>query len=217
MARRVVQVRNVTVLLGRFPALARASFDAFEGEVVVLEGPNGSGKTTLLRLLLGLVVPAEGEVVVFGVDPARMPSAVRRASTYLGHQAMLYDELTADENLAFFERLRVLHAAQAAQLLERLGVDRRERGRQVRHLSQGQRRKVALATALAKPAELVLLDEPHAALDPEGKALLDDVIVDLARGGRTVVLASHDPGRSGRIATRRYRVVAGHPREVPAC
>lgn len=217
MARRVVRLRGVTVLLGRFPALARADFDAFEGEVVVLEGPNGSGKTTLLRLLVGLVGASEGEVAVFGLDPAKDVASVRRAATYLGHQAMLYEDLSAEENIAFLGRLGVIDAERAWGLCDQLAVGRRERGRRMRQLSAGQRRKVALAATLARPAELLLLDEPHAALDPEGKELLDALLADAGAQGRTVILASHEAERVRSVATRRYRLSGGHPKELPSC
>jgi ABC-type multidrug transport system ATPase subunit len=215
--RRVARLRGATVLLGRFPALARADFDAFEGEVVVLEGPNGSGKTTLLRLLVGLVVASEGEVSVFGRDPAQEAASIRRAATYLGHESALYEDLSGSQNIAFLGRLGVVDPDRARAIGEELGVGPRELRRRVRDLSAGQRKKVGLAIALARPAELVLLDEPHASLDAEGKTRLDALLVASARGGRTVVLASHETGRVRSVADRRYRIVAGHPAEVPAC
>jgi len=217
MGRRVAMVRGATVLLGRFPALARADFDAYEGEVVVLEGPNGSGKTTLLRLLLGLVVASEGTVQVFGVDPRRDAATIRRSATYLGHAGSLYDDLSAEENFAFLARLDIIDAERAGELAAELGVGARERRRRLRSLSAGQRKKVALAATLARPAELVLLDEPHAALDPEGKGLLDAQLRELAAHGATVIAASHESERVGQLATRRYRVVAGQPHEVRPC
>jgi len=91
MARLAVRLRAVTVLLGRFPALAHVDFDAFEGEVVFVRGPNGSGKTTLLRLIAGLVEAFDGTVAVFGRDPRTDARAIRQEVSLLSHATLLYE------------------------------------------------------------------------------------------------------------------------------
>jgi len=126
MPRLAVRLRAVTVLLGRFPALARVDFDAFEGEVVFIRGPNGSGKTTLLRLIAGLVEAFDGSVAVFGRDPRSEARAIRREVSFLSHATLLYEDLTARENLAFFAGSGGFRLEAGLYWAERLGLAARE-------------------------------------------------------------------------------------------
>jgi heme ABC exporter ATP-binding subunit CcmA len=202
-------------MLGRFPALAGADLEVDTGEVVLLSGPNGAGKTTLLRLCAGLLTLRAGEAEVLGVDLAVEPRRVRRAVALVGHETFCYDDLTVAENVRFVARSTGNTAADADDALERVGLQRLA---QVAHgrLSQGQRRRLSLANAIARKPRLLLLDEPHAGLDEHGRAVLEEVVQAAPGAGCTVMLASHELDLARRLSTREVRIVAGQVHAVPA-
>jgi heme ABC exporter ATP-binding subunit CcmA len=198
--------------LGRFPALAGADLDVDEGEIVLLSGANGAGKTTLLRLLAGLIPLRSGTATVLGVDLRHDRRSHRRRLALVGHETGCYDDLTVRENLRFASRAagrRDAGARAAADAaLERLGLAG-QADVVHRRLSAGQRRRLALAIAVARDARLLLLDEPHAGLDADGRALLDGLLADAPATGRTVLLASHEVERVRLLAHREVVVDAG--------
>jgi ABC-type multidrug transport system ATPase subunit len=162
------------------------------GGFVVVTGPNGSGKTTLLRICAGLAQPTEGTI----------ERAVARAQVgYLGHEPLVYRELTALENLELYGRLyRVPERRERiGMLLERFGLwdARRER---VGSYSRGMTQRLALCRVLLHDPELLVLDEPYSALDEAGAELLDAQLTEL-RGERTFLLSTHDPGRVEPLAS----------------
>lgn len=165
------------------------------GSVTWLRGRNGRGKTTLLRLLAGLSAPAEGQILIQGQPQAKLDGELRNQWAYIGHQNALKDDLTATEALRFLARLHGLpHDAESLkQALQRLGLGpARLQHAPVRTLSQGQRRRVALARlALSATARVWLLDEPFDALDGEGILALNAVISSHAQAGGCVLLTSH--------------------------
>ena len=167
--------------------------DLKAGSVTWLRGRNGRGKTTLLRLLAGLSTPAEGSIRLHGQTLRQAGPEGRRQWVYIGHQNALKDDLTATEALGFLARLHGLPHDPAAlkQALQRLGVLQHQHA-PVRTLSQGQRRRVALARlALSGAAPLWLLDEPFDALDSDGIEALNGVIAGHAASGGCVLLSSH--------------------------
>ena len=176
----------------------RALFEQLElalepGAVVWLRGRNGRGKTSLLRLLAGLATPMAGEVRVEGVPQRQSGPAGRRSWLYIGHQNALKDDLTSIEALRFLARTRGDRPSDQAlsDALQRLGV-RGSRHAPVRTLSQGQRRRVALARlALSMHAALWLLDEPFDALDADGIAALNGLLAEHAAQGGATLLTSH--------------------------
>jgi heme ABC exporter ATP-binding subunit CcmA len=203
-------------MLGQFPALAGADLEVETGEVVLLSGPNGAGKTTLLRLCAGLLPLRSGSAEVLGVDLAVNRVSVRRELALVGHETFCYDDLTVAENVRFAARAAGRDAHAGAAALERAGL---ERVAKVTHgrLSQGQRRRLSLAIALARDPKLLLLDEPHAGLDEHGRAVLEAIVRAAPAEGRTVLLASHELDLARRLATREVQVVAGQVRAlVPA-
>jgi heme ABC exporter ATP-binding subunit CcmA len=195
-------------LLGRFPALAGVDLDVAEGEVVLLSGGNGAGKTTLLRLLAGLVPLHTGEAEVLGHDLTQDRRGHRRDLSLVGHETGCYDDLTVRENLRFAARAASADDTAVDDALERLGL---ERLGDITHgrLSAGQRRRLALAVGIARAPRLLLLDEPHAGLDAEGREVLDDMLGKAANEGLTVVLASHELERARALADREVVLRAG--------
>ncbi len=195
-------------MLGRFPALAGADLDVETGEILLLSGPNGAGKTTLLRLCAGLLPLRAGEAEVLGVDLTRDRRSIRRSIALVGHETFCYDDLSVAENLRFASRAagRTVHDADAA--LERVGL---QRVAKVAHgrLSQGQRRRLSLAIAIARAPRLLLLDEPHAGLDDQGRMVLEDIVRAAPMHDCTVMLASHELDLARQLCSREVRVVAG--------
>jgi heme exporter protein A len=176
--------------------LAGLSFELDRGGFLVVTGPNGAGKTTLLRMCAGLAIPSAG---ILEVEPDRSGIG------FLGHEPLVYRELTALENLDLYGRLyRVPERRERiGMLLERFGLweARRERASA---LSRGQLQRLALCRALLHKPELLILDEPFSGLDLDGAALLDRELAGM-RGQRTLLVATHDPKRleplaSGRLA-----------------
>ena len=211
----VVRLRSVVALLGRFPALAGLDLDVDAGEIVLVTGPNGAGKTTLLRLLAGLVPPYSGEATVRGHDLATDRRAARVGTALVGHETYCYDDLTAEENVRFFARASGRDdPAAVAAVLERVALDRAA-GVPHRGLSAGQRRRLALAVALVREPELLLLDEPHAGLDATGRTVVADAVAAAPGEGRTVVMVSHELEVARPLATREVRVDGGRVVDLP--
>ena len=205
----IVSLQGVVALLGRFPALAGADLEVGESEIVLVQGPNGAGKSTLLRVCAGLLRIESGRAEVLGHDLVADRAAVRRSVGLLGHDTALYDDLTVEENLRFWARASRIDDEAVPAALDRLGVAERLRDVAVRNLSAGQRRRTALAAVVVRRPRLWLLDEPHSGLDQSGRDLIDQVILDAASAGATVMLASHELDRTLDLATRHLTVAGG--------
>ena len=204
----VVSIRNAVCLLGSFPALAGADLDVEVGEIVWLSGPNGAGKTTLLRVIAGLLPLHRGEATVLGCDLRTDRRSHRRRLAFMAHDTFAYDDLTVRENLEFAARACGRSRDRAAQSAARFGLDGVE-GVTHASLSAGQRRRLALAAAFVRDAELLLLDEPHAGLDAASRTQLDGALRDEAAAGRTVVFSSHEADRASALGARAVRVDGG--------
>jgi heme exporter protein A len=185
-----LELRDVTRRYGERTALVDVSFTVEAGMTLAVLGPNGAGKTTLLRLLATLLRPHGGELLVLG---HRLPAegwAVRGRIGLLGHEPLLYRELSARENLAFHAALHGAAAERAGELLRAVGMERRA-DEPLRTLSRGMVQRVAVCRALIHDPELLLLDEPRAHLDPAANELVEPLIGRVS--GRTRVIVSHDP------------------------
>lgn len=206
----MITVSQLSKRYGYRLALHGMNLRVRKGELVALLGPNGAGKSTLLRVLAGLAQPTAGRVQVAGCQLPKQAAAARAQLGYLGHQPLLYEDLTADQNLDFFARLYAVPAATARidELLELVGLLER-RGEPVRGYSRGMLQRLALARALLHRPRVLLLDEPHSALDLETADALDDVLRAQARAGATVLIASHDLDRVGGLAQRAVLLAAG--------
>jgi heme ABC exporter ATP-binding subunit CcmA len=195
-------------LLGRFPALAGVDLDVEAGEIVLLAGPNGAGKTTLLRLVAGLVPLYSGEAEVYGSDLSLDRRSARRHLALVGHETFCYDDLTVRENLRFVARASGGTADEVDPVIDRLGLGAVADLTHAK-LSAGQRRRLALGAALVRNPSLLLLDEPHAGLDAEGREVLHEIVAAAPDEGRTVLMASHELDLARALATREVRVDSG--------
>jgi heme exporter protein A len=197
-------------LFGRNAALAGVSLQVERGRLVALTGPNGAGKTTLLRILATSLRPSFGGAEVDGIDVADEPALVRPRVAYLSHATGLYDDLTARENLRFaatmFGRPDGTDAVAAALAEVGLSLDA---DRRVRGFSAGMRRRLALGRLLLGSPSLVLLDEPHAALDADAMALVDTLVLAWRERGATVLVASHHADRIHDVADGWARLDGG--------
>ena len=170
-------------------ALDRLDLTVETGEVHGFLGPNGAGKSTTIRVLLGLLRADSGRVEVLGGDPWHSAVALHRRLAYVPGDVELWPNLTGGEAIDLLGRLRGgLNRARRAELIERFDLDPTKKGRTY---SKGNRQKVAIVAALASDAELLLLDEPTAGLDPLMEVVFQDVINQMKAEGRTVLLSSH--------------------------
>jgi len=194
----VVSVRGLTKIFKDFwnrpkaRAVDSVDFDVRRGEVFGLLGPNGSGKSTTVKLLLGLLYPTKGHIEVFGHSPRHVQTKSRIG--YLPEESYLYRYLNSRETLDFFGNLFQLDKGErdnrAEQLLEMVGLSQ-TRMRAVGEFSKGMQRRIGLAQALINDPDLIILDEPTSGLDPIGCREVKDLILALARRGKTVILSSH--------------------------
>src|SRR5205814_4695161 len=194
----IVAVRGLTKIFKDFwgrpkaRAVDNVDFEVRRGEVFGLLGPNGSGKSTTVKLILGLLNPTKGHIQVFGHSPRHVATKARIG--YLPEESYLYRYLNSRETLDFFGNLFHLDKRErdnrAEQLLEMVGLGQ-ARTRAVGEFSKGMQRRIGLAQALINDPDLVILDEPTSGLDPIGCREVKDLIVALARRGKTVILSSH--------------------------
>jgi heme ABC exporter ATP-binding subunit CcmA len=195
----VLVARRLGKRYGEKRVLRGIDLDLASGGFLVVTGPNGSGKTTLLRICAGLAQPTEG-TIERGVS--------RGAIGYLGHEPLVYRELTALENLELYGHLyRVAERRERiGMLLERFGLWEARHDR-VASYSRGMTQRLALCRVLLHDPELLVLDEPYSALDEAGAELLDAQLAEL-RGERTFLLATHEPARLDPFASGRLALAA---------
>ncbi len=176
-------------------AVEGVSFGIEQGEIFGLLGPNGAGKTTTIRMLATLLQPSGGQATVNGHDVATQPDLVRRSlGAVLTGERSIYWKLTGRENLEYFAALYHLPPPVArrrvAELLERLGLAARAND-PVEGYSSGMKQRIAIAKALLASPPVVLLDEPTIGLDPQSARNLRELILEIKREGRTVLLTTH--------------------------
>lgn len=213
-----VDLSGVTRVFGVSPAIVRVTLTVGRGETLLVRGPNGAGKSTLLRVIGTALSPTYGGGSVLGFDLSQERDEIRRRSELLGHRTRLYEDLSARENLRFACTLYGIDPGGVTPALERVGL-LDAAGERVRSFSQGMRQRLAVARALMRAPELLLLDEPYAGLDADAKEVVDEAIAAARADGRTVVLATHDPTR-GAIADRTVhmeqgRLLPGEPARRP--
>jgi heme exporter protein A len=177
----MIELRKLTKAFGRKTALRGIDLRVAPGESLVLVGPNGAGKTTLIRILSSLSRPTSGAVLIGGLDQKTHADGIRRHLGVVSHAPLLYDSLTAEENLRFFGRLYGVAALEAriTLLLEQVGLAAR-RHDPVRVFSRGMTQRLAIARALLHDPEILLLDEPDTGLDPQAAEMLHGLLAQLS-------------------------------------
>jgi heme exporter protein A len=190
MSEPALELEGLARHYGEREALSGVSLSLAAGQTLVVFGPNGAGKTTLLRVLATLLRPHAGDVRVLGSSLPNDAWAVRGRVGLLGHEPLLYRELTARENLRFHARLHGVGDERVDELLESVAMSIRA-GEPLRTLSRGMVQRVAVARAVLHDPELLLLDEPHSNLDPAAIELVAPLIG--AASERTRVICSHNP------------------------
>ena len=189
-------------------ALAEVSFQLPAGAVLMLAGRNGSGKSTLLRVLSTAIRPDLGKATVLGFDLVRHREDVRKDVALLSHYSYLYESLTAKENLQVTADHLGRGRGEVGALLERVGLGARADDA-VSTFSAGMRKRLSFARVLMQAPRVAFLDEPYAALDPQGYDLVDSVVRELRDGGATVLIATHQLERTALGATHELHLEAG--------
>lgn len=196
----LIIARGVGKSFGFRPVLRGIDLNVQRGTVIALLGANGSGKTTLLRMLSGLSKPSTGELRIGGWSLPKETAAIRAQLGVVSHLPLLYDDLSAEENLRFFGKLyRVQHiGVRITMVLERVGLAARRRDL-VRTFSRGMQQRLAVARAMLHDPAILLLDEPYTGLDIHGAAVLDDLFAEWKSSGKTVLTSLHDLSRAASL------------------
>lgn len=198
-----VCVDRVTKRFSGHTAVHQLSLDVPAGGIFGLLGPNGAGKSTTIRLIMGILQPDEGRVTLFGSD--RGSRRLSERIGYLPEERGLYKKMQVLEHLAFLGEVKGMPRAEARKRalawLERLGIDAWAQ-KKVEDLSKGMQQKVQFAGALLHDPELLILDEPFSGLDPVNAQVMKDIVVELARSGRTVLFSTHVMEQAERMCDR---------------
>jgi heme ABC exporter ATP-binding subunit CcmA len=209
MAAVLVQLDNVSQLFGRFPALRKISVRFACGRCYVLLGENGAGKSTLLRVLAGLLEPTMGTARIFSAGKPEKIAGQRARIGYMSHAPMLYDELSAMENLRYFAGLyRSCSCLTPQEALRSVGLDP-TLSRPVGQFSQGMRQRTSLARVLLPQPELLLLDEPFSNMDVASAGKMVALLGRLRAASRTIVLTTHQRSLAEPLADYLLTMEAG--------
>lgn len=199
----MIEVKKLVKRFGLKTVLRGVDFEVQPGEFVALLGPNGAGKTTFLRILASLSRPSMGHVGIAGFNLPKEAAAVRARLGVVSHLPLLYEDLTAEENLTFYARMYGIrnYEVRITEVLEMVGLEKRRKDL-VRTFSRGMQQRLAIGRAVLHDPDVVLFDEPYTGLDQDASSMLDGVLQTVAGQGRTVVMTSHDLARAEDLATR---------------
>lgn len=212
-------LRELSRSFGRTFALHRLSTTFHAGRITGLVGGNGAGKSTLLSILATLDHPTAGSLHFDDLNPTQFARRHRHRIGWVAHQTLLYEELTALENLVFYAQMYGLDQVQprAQRWLQRVGLEEAE-NKLVRSFSRGMKQRLTIARALLPNPQLLLLDEPATGLDQSGTALVADLLNELRERGRMIILVSHnftllEEVVDDLVILRRGKLVAHRPLE----
>jgi ABC-2 type transport system ATP-binding protein len=201
----MIEVDRLTKRFGQFTAVDSISFKAEKGEILGFLGPNGAGKSTTIRMLCTLLRPTEGSASVAGFDIVKQPGKVREHIGLVAEKLILYDQLTAEENLNLFGRLNNLPGEQIRQGIDKwLGRLHMEswRKHKVGTFSTGMKQRINVARSLLHHPDVLFLDEPTLGLDPQTTRAIHEFILELGREGITTVLTTHDMNEAESLCQR---------------
>ncbi|MPZ51903.1 MAG: ATP-binding cassette domain-containing protein [Acidimicrobiia bacterium] len=208
-AKPMIELRDVSVRRGGVPVLRGIELGVEPGECVGVVGPNGAGKTTLLRLVATLIAPSVGNATVLGAEVGtRSVDEIRSRIGLVGHEAALYPELTLVENLEHLCELSAVDPGLARQNLERTGMGA-VADRRADRCSNGMRRRADLARLMCTRPEVVLLDEAHAGLDSDARAIIDHIVSTTTSNNGCAVIVSHEKEAVDTLAGRVIPLDAG--------
>ena len=207
-------LQGITKRFGHLTALHGIDLEVGEGRALAVFGPNGAGKSTLVRLIATLGKPTAGKIHIRSIDALSEPERVRSEIGLISHHTLVYDDLTARENLVFYARMYGLTDLEARvdSALAEVGLSDRGHDR-VRGYSRGMRQRLAIARSILHDPPILLLDEPFTGLDAAARSMLSRMVEDLHREGRTVLLVTHDLERGlalcdGYVILNRGRIVS---------
>lgn len=201
----LIEIQSLSKIYDFLPVLRKLDLNIERGEFLALLGPNGSGKSTLLRLLCGLTRATSGVIRVGGWELPDEIHAVRAQIGLVSHKSLLYENLTARENLEFFARLYNLPPAMTEsrikELLAQVGLTKRSLSL-VRTFSRGMLQRLSIARALLHNPEILLFDEPYTGLDQDASQVLDELLHSAHADGHTILMSTHDLTRAAQLPTR---------------
>jgi heme exporter protein A len=201
----LIDIRGLVKAYSLLPVLRQLNLEVMRGEFVALLGPNGAGKSTLLRLICGLSRPTAGVIRIGGWELPGEAYAVRAQIGLVSHKPLVYENLSARENLRFFARLYNLPQDKAetriTEMLMRVGLAKRGDDL-VRGYSRGMLQRLSIARALLHNPDVLLLDEPYTGLDQDASAVLDGLLRDAHGEGRTILMTTHQLDRAALLASR---------------
>jgi heme exporter protein A len=205
-----LESHDIRKSFGHFRALNGVSLTIHRGEFAALFGRNGAGKTTFLKIAATLIRPSGGTLKIENIDVRADAEQARRRIGFLSHSTFVYRDLTALENLRFFSRLYRVDDSDSRllRLLERVGLGRRAHD-PVRAFSRGLHQRVGIARVLLHDPSVILLDEPYTGLDAYAVEMLNEVLDQAVRSGKTVLLTTHDLEQGLRGATRAFIIDRG--------
>jgi ABC-2 type transport system ATP-binding protein len=189
-----IQARGLTKDFGNVVAINKLDLDVPRGRIYGFLGPNGSGKSTCIRMLCGLLTPTAGEISVLGLDIPKQAEELRRRVGYMTQKFSLFEDLTVSENLSFIANIYTLTRVEQKARIP-TAIERYELGRLLKQragtLSGGQKQRLALAAATLHEPELLFLDEPTSAVDPENRRAFWESLFDLIAEGTTILVSTH--------------------------
>src|SRR6516162_3953842 len=205
-----LESEDIRKTFGHFTALGGVTLSVRSGEFFTLFGRNGAGKTTFLKIAATLIRHTHGNLRIEGIDIREEPEKARRHIGFLSHNTYLYRDLTPIENLRFFSRLYGIPDSERRILflLERVGLTRRSSD-PVRAFSRGLHQRLGIARVMLHDPSIILLDEPYTGLDANAVDVLNQILDEAARAGKTIILTTHDFDQGLRAATRAVIVDRG--------
>lgn len=200
-----VEVKELTKFYGSLRAVDHVSFEVKDKEIFGLLGPNGAGKTTTIRMICGMLRPTSGTAVVAGFDVSNKPQEVKRRIGLVPDVSNLFGELSARVNLEFMGKLygldRKTRRERIDQVLELFQLKDRQNDL-VKYYSKGMHRRLTIAAALIHQPEILVMDEPTSGLDAQAARLVREIIIDLNKEGRAILLTTHQIDEADRLAQR---------------